>query len=263
MTSHTYSTIPINRISGERFTQDFEILNNGNYYFPDECMATIYLNIHDELHDFCQSGGRIVHFFLTPEGFIPQLQSFIRLILNLPADLENNDPHRALFEDLFTKFAYDLEASSERVNLIELFRIQHLLGAIVGLFWDGSNFESIPLEEKTPQVAIAITSLLESLALKQPHLLWIEGLSQIPDEERELFERIINYAANKENIQIFVGCDKEEREKLASSFKTLDLQPLARVNTTEESERALVEILEGQKACCSNSKWLYIFFLCR
>ena len=117
----------------------------------------------------------------------------------------SSDHRKAEFEKKYQKLIHQIEslsddvlASEEKLGIsMELYRVQSIIGALLGLSWDGSIFEVIDPQDRAVATELAIKEFFKALSLTEPVILFIEDIQWLDSASLAVFEiltrRIENY----------------------------------------------------------------------
>ena len=81
--------------------------------------------------------------------------------------------------------------SSERLRIsMELSRIESIIGAIIGLFWEGSIYDIIAPQDRAIVTEQAIKEFFKALCLIEPIILFIEDIQWLDNASYQLFTKL-------------------------------------------------------------------------
>ncbi|MCK5130729.1 MAG: tetratricopeptide repeat protein [Candidatus Sabulitectum sp.] len=162
--------------------------------------------------------SRLVHELIQQQGIrtvTMQTDSILKKPLNPITYFFNNyfesghgcslDDRRDLFKKAYRKLIRRIEripgedlTSAERLRIsMDLDRVESIIGALVGLFWNGSIYDVIDPQDRAIVTEQAIKEFFKALSLAEPIILLIEDIQWLDSASQNVFKiltrRIENY----------------------------------------------------------------------
>jgi len=140
----------------------------------------------------------------TAKNIVLQTDSILRKSMNPfvywfkmyfgQSENRTGDENRSAFDDVFDGLISGLKAAGDdrkiRDSVVELLRIKSILGALVGLAWEGSLYEELDAEGRFTNTIFAIKELFKAQSLLQPVILFLEDLHRIDEDSRRVFSTL-------------------------------------------------------------------------
>lgn len=135
--------------------------------------------------------------------------------------------------------------SAERLRIsMELNRVESIIGALIGLFRDGSIYDVIDPQDRAAVIEQAIKEFFKALSLIEPIILLIEDIQWLDDASRDVFEiltrRIEHYPL------IILACSRFNDDGSRPELKADDDVPRYSIVLEELPGSATRELIEDR-----------------
>ncbi|MCD4706409.1 MAG: tetratricopeptide repeat protein [Candidatus Sabulitectum sp.] len=209
--------------------------------------------------------SRLVHELIRQQGIrtaAMQTDSILKKPLNPFAYFFNHyfkqgqigspDDKKAGFKKIYQELINRIETlpeanitSAERLRIsMELNRVESIIGALVGLFWEGSIYDVIDPQDRAVVTEQAIKGFFKALSLTEPIILIIEDIQWLDDASLGLFKiltrRIENYPL------IIIACSRFNDDGSRPELKVDDDVPRCSITLDELPATATGILIEDR-----------------
>jgi class 3 adenylate cyclase/tetratricopeptide (TPR) repeat protein len=173
--------------------------------------------------------------YLNTDGILKKsLNPFVRFFNNYFQLSQTNTAkeNKVIFEqnysDMLNRLDHIPDSERKMVNIKELKKIDSILGALLGILWEGSPYEKLYPEFRFENTIYAIKEFLKALSLLNPIILWVDDLHWLDPDSEAVLESLIHKIDDFPITILVSGRNPEQNpkplHKLKGKLHTIEIE---------------------------------------
>ncbi len=142
-------------------------------------------------------------------------------------DIDEKNKKRVNFDKKITELIYNLQNFRNTCDIVEeIKRTKTVLGALIGLEWKNSLYESLDAKGKYNNTLFALKNLIKAESILKPVIIEVDDVHWIDEESKGFFEFLTRNVENYPFLIISEYRSTEKSEKFGFKFEGIKLNQI-------------------------------------